>query len=81
MQLKVTADTLTQGQLEAFIAEYGKGDGLPSANGRAVRAACTAGWIDGKADDVPTLPAKLVGVLSVDVMKVFDGATNPDPKA
>ncbi len=81
MQLKVTADTVTQGQLEAFIAEYGKNDTIPSANGRAVRAACVAGWVDGKADEVQSMPAKQVGALAVEVMKVFEGATTPDPKA
>jgi len=81
MKIIVTQETLTQGQLEAFIAEYGKGETIPSANGRAVRAACTAGWLDGKTEDVAGLPAKKVVQLAAQVMDIFEEATKPDPKA
>ncbi len=87
-KLIVTADTLTQRQVEAFGRAYvdhkGERARLSTAEERGctVRAAATAGWLEGlAAGAVDELPPRVVTDLAKEIDAVYAAALTPDPKA
>lgn len=88
MTLIVTADTLTQRQVEAFGRAYMEHKGerarLSAAEERGctVRAAVSAGWLqDLTLEAVADLPPRAVAGLAREIDAVYAAAMAPDPKA
>lgn len=80
MDILVNSETLTQGQVEKFILEFNKREGVPSASGRLLRAAVAAGWVSGRVEDVDAMRPKEVNALAKELDRIFTEATQPDPK-
>lgn len=84
LELVADADTLTQGQLEAFNNAWNDLESVKDGFSRNLRAAIAAGWIV-----APTLTAEQVNELTARQVrwygKVVDGlyaeVVKPDPKA
>lgn len=84
----VDGETLTQAQLESYMKVYrssapvGEFRSRAEESGLTVRAAFSAGWIEGHAaDEVGAMRPKLVRWLAEQIDGIYTVATQSDPKA
>ena len=84
----VDGESLTQAQLEAYMKCYrtllpiGELRSKAEESGLTLRAAFTAGWIEGHmADEVSAMRPKVVRWLAEQIDAIYSVAVTPDPKA
>lgn len=80
MSLRVTADTITQGETEKFLAALREFESIPEAYGRIIRAAAKAGLLT-DAPDVEAMPRKTARKLGKEIDEMIAASNALDPKS